>query len=116
MGQATFLSASKSKEMGNDYNPFTSAKNAPTQEEIFLNPVLRRDLAAEFGVKPIPMPAVGRRSGMDLEPFKRSLAEGVHGSRLQASVPRMTEDDLLYVFWALNATPEDIAAANAAGE
>jgi hypothetical protein len=112
LGQSVFLSAAKKKKMGDDWNPMTNPKNAPTPEEVFLNPDLRRELALEFKAQPVKMPAVGRRSNIDTDPFRQSLAEGVHGPALQAAVDGFDEDDLLYVYWVLNAQPDDIAAVN----
>jgi len=117
LGQAVFLSAQEHKRMANDgWYHLTNPKNAPTAEEIFLNPVMRSELAAEYNSRPVPMPAVGQRGDLDLEPFKAGLREGVHGPRLAADVDRMSEDQILYVYWVLNASPEDIAAANAQGQ
>jgi len=117
LGQAVFLSAQEHKRMANDgWYKFTEEKNAPTPEEVFLNPVLREKLAEEYNAKPVPMPAVGERGDLDLEPFKASLREGVHGPSLQADADQMNDEQLLYVYWTLNATPEDIAAANQQGE
>lgn len=115
-GQSIFLSAKEHKRMaerGDDWNPFTWEGDAPTQEQIFLNPALRRELAGEYESRPVPMPAVGERSDLDLEPFKRGLAEGVHGERLREDFNSgtMTEKDILYAWYVMNAEAEDIANA-----
>jgi hypothetical protein len=118
MGQAVWLSNKERIRMSEDgWWNLTDPDDAPRGEDVFLNPKMRNELSKEHGVRPVPMPAVANRGDLDFEPFRESIAEGAFGADLAAQADTLTQDQLEYIYWVQNATPEDIEAANrVAGE
>lgn len=113
-GQSVFLSSKRKAQMDNDYIPWTNSKNGPTPDEIFLNPTMRNALAKEFNVKPVAMPAGIIGSDMDTEQIRASIAEGKVDGIDPKEATTLSEDDLLYIYWVLNAPPDAIEEANRA--
>lgn len=112
IGQSIWLS-SKNKAKKDDSNwPWVSGKNAPSPEEVFLSITIRSALSAEFGVKPVPVPVGIVGSDLDTSPVRAAIAEGKHDDIDPSFAETMTAEDLRYVFFVLNATPEQIAEAN----
>jgi hypothetical protein len=117
--QALTLSDKKRWEMDSDFDFFnirSNPKNAPTTAEIFRNQKMRDELANHFEVELVKMPTIGRTDGLDLVPFRRALADGVHGPRLQALESQMTDDQVAYVYALQNASPEQLEQLRAQWE
>ncbi len=115
LGQSVFLSSKERVRMSNDgWWNFSDPEDAPSGEDIFLNPDMRNRLSEEYEVRPVPMPAVAERGELDFEPFRASIAEGAFEADLAAVADTLTQEQLKYIYWVQNATPEDIEAANAA--
>ena len=117
--QSMLLSAAEHKRMSEDsFFRFTNPKNAFTPEEIFHNEDMRKRLAERYEVQLVPMPPIGNTSNYDIEPFKAAVDEGTHGQKLQQDhrSGAMTDIDYFYAWYAINATPEQMAAANQQGE
>ncbi|TFH46511.1 MAG: hypothetical protein E4H01_09850 [Lysobacterales bacterium] len=91
-----------------------SEKESPTEEQIFLSEEMRNKLAAEHGVQLVPMPALKKNHGLDLELVRSNMREGDYGPELVARSQELTDEEVAYEWYVRNATPEQIAAAKQA--
>lgn len=76
----------------------TNTKEAPTVEQIMMDPVMRDALANEFGMDYIPLPDLKDQSGVDNEAVRQSLREGRAGPTAAQNAQDYTDDQALEVY------------------
>lgn len=96
------------------FGPSDDPENAPTGREMFLNPAMRAELAKQFDVPLITLPpSILGAPDVDWEAARQSIRDGDllnYGIRPE-DADRMTDNQLAYTIFLLNATPEQIEAA-----
>ena len=77
---------------------FTNTKEAPTIEEIMMDPDMRDKLANEFEMDYIPLPDLKDVSGVDGEAVKQTLREGRAGPTAAQNADQYTDEQAMEVY------------------
>jgi len=86
-----------------------NTKEAPTVNQILMDPVLRDKLANEFEMQYIPLPEMKDLDGIDEEQVRQAAREGRMGPTAAENADQYTNEQLLHVYGTWRMTELDAA-------
>ena len=96
LAESKIMAGKKFAELDDGW--FTNTKNAPTWEEILMDPDMRDAIANEFEMEYTPLPDVKDLDGIDDEGIRQSVREGRAGPTAAANADRYTSEQIKEVF------------------